>query len=252
VTRVAVVTAVRQETRAVLDALVRVERVRGAACPTWTGSAGGAAVTVVEGGVGRECAARAAATLASKPALLVSCGFAGALREDLAAGTPAICERVVWESEGRAGSYDVDAALLARVRSALPRDLTPAPVGGTLLSSPIVLAAVSAKSDAGRTHRAVAVEMEAAPLAEHARTTGIDFLPLRVILDPIDLSLEGLPPGIGSSWLARTRLLARPGVWPTIVALRSHAAAATAMLTHMSRVLLPALAEHPAGRYSNR
>jgi nucleoside phosphorylase len=242
VTRLAVVTAVRPETRAVLDALVRVERVRGAACPTWTGSAGGARVTLVEGGVGRACAARAAATLTSEPALLISCGFAGALRGDLMAGTPTICDRVVWETEGRAGSYDVDAALLARVRSALPRDLMPAPVGGTLLSSAVVLAAVTAKTNAGRTHQAVAVEMEAAPLAEHARTTGIDFLPLRVILDPIDLSLEGLPPGIGSSWLARTRLLARPGVWPTVVALRGYAAIATAMLTRTSKAILTALA----------
>jgi hypothetical protein len=103
------------------------------------------------------------------------------------------------------------------------------------------LAAVAAKRRAAERHAAVAVEMEAAALAAHAVERGVAFLALRAILDPADLSLEGLPPGLTASWAARARLVTMPGVWPLLATLRRHVAVATTALTRGARVVLPAL-----------
>jgi nucleoside phosphorylase len=202
--------------------------------PTWEGGLDDLAVTVIQAGVGPLRAARAARDLDSSYDLLVSCGFAGALRPALAVGALVIPERIVWAQ----GAYEVEPALRACLRAALAR-LPGAPsVAGALLSSPSILATAAAKAAAGREHAAVAVEMEAAALAERARAVDRPLVPLRVILDPVDLSLEGLPPGLDTSWTARGRLLWTPTLWATALTLGRHAQVAE---TALRRVVAPAL-----------
>jgi nucleoside phosphorylase len=228
--RVAVVTAVGPETRAVLRAIPGLRRIAAAEPRRWIGRAGRCDVELVQGGVGFAAAERAAAVLDAVPDLLVSCGFAGALRHGIDAGTVLLCDRIVWEDGAVRRQYDVSSAWTARLATALAAT-TVHTVAGALVSSPRVLASVEEKAAAGTRHDAVAVEMEAAPLAEYARAQGVALLPLRAILDVMELSLADLPPNLASSWRARTRLLATPGVWRTVATLRRLAEVAGTALT---------------------
>ena len=113
---------------------------------------------------------------------------------------------------------------------------------GPLLSSPVVLATAAEKSAAGARYGAAAVEMEGAAMARYATQHGIPFLPVRAILDPLELSLGDLPPGIGTSWSARARLVAAPSLWPKLRTLHAHARTAADVLDRVTSRLLADLA----------
>ena len=239
--RITVVTALRPESLAVLAALERPRRIRSVSGPSWAGMAGANHVTIVQAGVGPEAARRAAAALAADGDVIVSLGFAGGLAPGLVPGDLVLPAVVVWEEGEVARRYVVHDAVLAQADAALQSDLGWRPTRGNLFSSPTVLAASAAKRRAAERHAAVAVEMEAAVLAAHAAERGVVFVALRAILDPADLSLEGLPPGLTESWTARARLVAIPSVWPLVATLRRHVAVAATALTRGARAVLPAL-----------
>ncbi len=240
-TPIALVTALRLESRAVLGALANPRRVRPSALPTWIGRAGAGEVVVVQGGVGPDAARMAAIALPTDAALIGSIGVVGALVPELEPGDVVVPDTIVWAGERDAERYavapDLIASMLEALRPALPR----APRTGAMLSSPAVVAGVDAKRSAYDRHAAIAVEMEAAALAKHAARRGIPLFALRAVLDPADLSLEQLPPNLETSWTARARLATMPAVWPLLGALRRHAATAATSLTAALRVVLPAL-----------
>jgi nucleoside phosphorylase len=242
-TRVLVVTAVRSESRAALAALARPRRVRWTARPVWRGRAGPHEVAVLEAGVGPEAARRAIAA-ADPYDVVVSLGFAGALVAGAVAGDLVLANAVLWEEAGRCRRYDVPEALARAAEAALPAALRRGAARGPLLSSPAILGTPSAKREAGRRFGAVAVEMEAAALAQHAAERGAGLLPLRAVLDPIELSLAELPADLDRP-AGRARLLARPAVWPLLGTLRHHAAAAARTLAEAAAAVLPALAALP-------
>ena len=239
--RITVVTALRLESRAVLAALARPRRIRSVSGPSWAGTAGANHVTIVQGGVGPEAARRAAAALAADSDVILSIGFAGGLAPWLAPGDLVLPAVVLWEEGELVRRYAVHDAVLGQVDAALQSELGWRPTRGDLFSSPTVLAATAAKRRAAERYGAIAVEMEAAALAAYAAERGVTFVALRAILDPADLSLEGLPPGLAASWAARVRLVAIPSVWPLLAMLRRHVAVAAAALTRGARVVLPAL-----------
>jgi adenosylhomocysteine nucleosidase len=240
VSRVTVVTALRAESRAVLSALRQTRRVAHAERPTWRGTAGAHAITLVQAGVGPR-AVRETVRLLPPTDVLVSIGFAGALAPGLVAGDVVLPTAIVWEDAAGVQRYVVPVAPHAAVASALAAEWGRTMALGDLFSSPTVLAATSAKRVAGERHDAVAVEMEAGALAAHARAHGVAFLVLRAILDAADLSLEGLPPNLEVSWAARARLLTMPAIWPLIATLRHGVAVAKTALARSARVALPAL-----------
>jgi adenosylhomocysteine nucleosidase len=237
------VTALRLETRAVLAALTRPRRVRPAVRPTWAARAGAHVVTVVEGGVGPDAARAATAALPAGAAVLGSVGFVGALAPDLVAGDIVVAEAIVWDERGSVRRHVVAPVLVEALVGALTPASPRPPRAGAILSSPTVLAGVGAKRAAYDRHAAVAVEMESAALAAHAAARGTLFFALRVVLDPADLSLEGLPPELAVSWAARARVAAMPSVWPLLGTLRRHAATASTALTRALRTVLPALGD---------
>jgi nucleoside phosphorylase len=237
-----VVTAFRLETRAVLAALHDARRVRPATRPCWVARAGAREVLVVEGGVGPAAARGAATAIPPNAHLLGSGGFAGALAPGLLPGDVIVPSAIVWEDNGVGQRYEVPAALVEAVVRALVPVLPRPPQTGLVLSSPVVVAGVAAKRVAFDRHGALAVEMEAATLLSHARTCGVPFFALRVVLDPADLSLEELPPNLDASWVARVRLATMPTLWPLLATLRRHAATAGAELTRSLRAVLPDLA----------
>jgi len=239
--RILIVTAVRPETRAAIAALSQPRRVRPAAQPCWQGRAGANHVTLIQAGVGHE-AARRAITAASDPcSVVVSLGFAGALVAGPGTGDFVLSRTVLWDESGQLRRHDVARGLVDTVERALPPELRHTALRGPLLSSPIVLATPAAKEQAARHYGAVAVEMEAAALAGYAADHGIAFLALRVILDPVDLSLAGLPKNLDTSWAARARLFGMPATWPLLLLLRRHVTAAGMILRKVSAAVLPAL-----------
>jgi nucleoside phosphorylase len=238
----AVVTAIRHETRAALATLRRVRRLRGASCPSWEGEAGRNRVTVIQGGVGFARAREAAIVIPREASVVISFGFAGGLRAEVSAGAVVLCDAVVWEAHGTSSRYVVPSELIdALAATVLTMDGARA-TRGTILSSPVVLASRAAKAAAAQRWNAVAVEMEGAALAADAVARGVRLLPVRVVLDPLEVALEPLPAGVESSWTARARLLARPGIWPTLLALRRHLGVAVATLTRTGARLFPAIA----------
>jgi hypothetical protein len=153
-----------------------------------------------------------------------------------------LSQTVLWDESGQLHRHEVARGLVDTVETALPPELRDAALRGALLSSPVVLATPAAKDQAARHYGAVAVEMEAAALAGYAADHGIAFLALRVILDPVDLSLAGLPKNLDTSWAARARLVGMPATWPLLLLLRRHVAAAGMTLRKVAAAVLPALA----------
>ena len=238
---IALVTALRLETRAALAALARTRRIRPAARPSWIGRAGTREIVVVQGGVGPAAAAAALAAVPRAATLLGSIGFAGALEPGLRPGDVVVASAILWDDAGVLRRYEVAPALVEALRRALDPVLPRPPSAGALFSSPTVLAGVAAKRATYERHDAAAVEMEAAALARYATTHELPLFALRAVLDPATLSLEGLPPNLDSSWAARARLATTPAVWPLLGALKRHADVAGRALTVALRAALPAL-----------
>jgi nucleoside phosphorylase len=174
---VVVFAALGWEARAVVDGLQGVEALGPRA---WRGYLGdGAAVRVLQVGVGPVRAARAAASI-EQARLFLSCGCAGALAGGLHAGDMIVGDRVI----------ALDGT--GTVAESLP--LAPAALGtwcrerglpirlGPVASSPTVLASRDAKTRAARTG-ALVVEMESAAVAAAARERHIPCAVVKVVLD---------------------------------------------------------------------
>jgi nucleoside phosphorylase len=199
-------------------------------------------VTLIQAGVGHEAARRGVTAAPDPCSVIVSLGFAGALVAGAGTGDFVLSRTVLWDENGQLRRHQVAPGLVDTVETALPPELRHAALRGALLSSPVVLATPAAKEQAARHYGAVAVEMEAAALAGYAADHGIAFLAIRVILDPMDLSLAGLPKNLDTSWAARARLVGMPATWPLLLLLRRHVTAAGITLRKVATAVLPVLA----------
>jgi hypothetical protein len=106
---------------------------------------------------------------------------------------------------------------------------------GSILTSPRVLVRASEKRAAGATG-ALAVEMEAGPLARWAGRHGVPFVHLRVVLDPVSSSLPDRDEGEGQgravgSWLRRA-------VWSPVWRLRRQIRIAGQVVTELTAALV--------------
>lgn len=236
-----VVTAVAPESRAVLRALRQPTRVRLHGFRAWRGTVDSRPVIVMQSGIGPERARRALTALSDPCALVVSAGFAGALVGEVGAGDVVLPETIVWRSGAMLARYAIPTGPWQSARAALPTRLASRTVYGPLLSSPTVLASVADKRDAARRFRAVAVEMEVAGLLEVARQRNVGVLALRTILDAADVSLEGLPANLDTSWAARARLIGMPHVWSRVAALARQVSVASGALADATDAVLRAL-----------
>jgi adenosylhomocysteine nucleosidase len=237
--RLLVVTAVKAETRAVLAVLSRTTRTTLPGSPAWLGRVGDRAVTVVQGGIGP---ARAAAALAAMPAthdLVVAVGFAGALVLAVNPGDVLLPETVVWDDARELRRYTVAPAAWRNARAGLERDGGLHVHTGPLLSSPVVVPSPERKRDAAARTGAVAVEMETAALIAGAAARDVPVLALRVALDGADVSLEGLPEDLDSSWTSRAKLVGRPRAWPVVARVAREFPRATRALTRAAALVLP-------------
>jgi nucleoside phosphorylase len=179
--RIAVFAALDWECRAVLTALRGVRRARVDRFRCWEGRAAGSAIVVVKTGVGPTRAAAAArATLGLAPVgEVVSAGCAGGLDPTLMAGDLVIASAV--HDDCATAPAVPDAAARARALAAAGSAGLRACEGALLCSSTPLLSAEAKRGAAAA--GAIAVEMEAAPIAALAAVAGIPFLSVRAILD---------------------------------------------------------------------
>lgn len=147
--------------------------------------------SLVATGIGGEAVqARLPAFLAHhQPGLLISTGFAGALRAGLSPGEIVLADRLLTE-DGK--EINLDKELLYRTGQALD---SIAVHRGRLLTCSRPIRTPQEKERLGRSFGAVAVEMEAFPTAEIAQALGIPFLALKAVLDPME---RALPPFVQS------------------------------------------------------
>jgi nucleoside phosphorylase len=185
------------EARAVRAALSGVRRHATAGVVVWVGGAAHRRVMVVQTGVGpaRVRDALAGVNLAQSGARwLVSTGCAGGLAPGLEPGSLVVATELLDHDGGRRGSGMEAPAL--RLRAWARRfDLELRP--GPFLSMARPLLSAADKRRAHERLAAIAVEMEAAPLAALAAAHGMTFVGVRAILDPAETAVPDLPLGGG-------------------------------------------------------
>jgi adenosylhomocysteine nucleosidase len=119
---------------------------------------------------------------AYRPRLVLSAGFGGALDGRLRVGDLVLATEVV-DAEGRCRPTTWPGALPAGVgRPTLHR--------GRLLTAPGLLADPGEKRALGERHRALAVDMESAAVAERCTREGVPFGCLRAVSDDIHTALS--------------------------------------------------------------
>jgi adenosylhomocysteine nucleosidase len=187
-----VVFALRREARAFRRKEFRPQH-RFPGAPCWARFCGQAwlSVLVLETGLGAERARRAAAWMLGRPRLnnveyrpkmVLAAGFCGALQDGLQVGDVVLATEVVdtsgncwpatWPVELPAGPWD------------------PPLHRGRLVSVPQLAATPEQKRALGMQHGALAVDMEAAALAEACRKAGVPFGCVRAVSDEAGMTLS--------------------------------------------------------------
>jgi adenosylhomocysteine nucleosidase len=158
------------------------------------------AVLVACSGIGRRAARRMAETVVSlfKPKVLLSIGLAGALGPELRVGAIIIPAEIVDSSTGERISVG--------------------PEGKYTLVSASGVASAEAKRLLARQYDAAAVDMEAAAVAQVARSAGIRFAAVKAISDEYDFPLPDMEPFIQENGRFQTmrfvsHVAAHPDLW---------------------------------------
>jgi adenosylhomocysteine nucleosidase len=185
--RLAIFCALRWECRAVLRALPQARKQSDGRWKTWTAQTADSSVVLVQTGIGMQLAGQAAASVAASGHfdLFLSAGCAGALAPELGPGDLVVASTIV----GPSMRLGTDGAFNDRARQVCKDRNLPIYSGG-VLTSPIVLATIAARREAVQASGAIAVEMEAAPIASVAAEHGIPFGEIRAILDSADIELH--------------------------------------------------------------
>lgn len=207
------VTAVRTETRAVLETLRNVRRSSLAGVRRWQGRSPGRSVIVVEAGIGRSHARRALEAVPPPHGPVICVGFAGALVSAAKPGDVVLPTSIVWEEQAGLQRYEISQPAWQRIEGHVATMNCGTLWQGPILSSPTIIASPDDKHDACLRTGAVAVEMEAAGLVPVVRERGVELFVVRAVLDTADVSLADLPSELDSSWAARAELFRRPRAW---------------------------------------
>jgi nucleoside phosphorylase len=182
------------------------------------------------GGIGSDAARRATEALIGQlnPGRVVSVGFAGALDRSMQVGDIVTPQLVINAAHG------------ARTEIGLGQ--------GALVSSPSV-ADKEQKIRLAKAYGAIAVDMEAAAVAQGAQARGIEFGAVKVISDAFDFNMPALDPFVAHDGTFRSARFAayvalHPWLWKSTLTLAQNSSKA-------SRALCAALADylaHEGGR----
>ena len=153
-------------------------------CTRWRGG------WVAISGIGPHNAMRAAERLVAQGVVqLASWGVAGALQPDLMPGDVLVPNRIVYSTDDT--GYATDETTSARLVAALKDRLRVR--RGILWSTYEAIATRTEKHDIAERSHALAVDMEAAPVAAVAQRAGLPFVAVKVICDT---AAHELPEGI--------------------------------------------------------
>lgn len=227
-----VVFALGREAKAFRRAFPAQQRFAGAPC--WARFCGPAwlSVLVVETGVGRARAERAADWLLSRPRfgnvpyrpkLVLAAGYCGGLVDELRTGDCVLATEVVDEAGGRWSTT---------WPSELPAGPWQPPLHrGRLVTTRALAAEPYQKRALAQTHAALAVDMETAALAQRCAAAGVPFGCVRTVLDAVDKPLSPrlasvFAGGRVSPWRLAWALVRSPGLVGELLGLAQRAKAA--------------------------
>lgn len=237
--KIAIITAMPEESRAILRGAERVQTSRQGDRRIVRCRIGTHDVTLAEAGMGTLNAGWAATMLAvDRPGLLVSAGFGGGVLPGLAVGDVVMAERVLhWTGDGL---EDVATGFYA------PREdaASPGPLHGQFITSDALLNKNRLLAFLPHDALRPVLEMESAAVARVAAESGIPFLGLRSVSDPWDEEL-GFSIDEFCDDDKRIRLfkvlatiLRRPRIIPQLIRLaRNSRVAARGLGTAMERLL---------------
>ncbi len=198
-------------------------------------------VVVTEGCFGNERAREAVGLTVEryKPDVVVSAGFAGAVRDGIEPGDLYLCERLMC-LEGSAALWGLDSPKESpRPDEGVLRRLIRTEVGGLraagCMTLPQLASGSSMKRWVGENYPVSLVDMESYWASEAARRKGIPFLAVRAVLDPVGQTLPPFVSGAADSpaglWPRALGYLATsPGDAPRLLSLWSQARAARGAL----------------------
>lgn len=182
--KIAIITAMPEEARAVLRGAEQVEKSLHGNRMAFRCRLGGHDIRLFEAGMGMLNAGWAASALAAEtPDLMVSAGFGGGVLPGLKVGDVVMAERVLhWTGAGfeqvQTRFYDLNAGASASL-----------PLKGSIITSDGILNKRHLMELLPSGINRPVVEMESAAVARVAAENGIPFLGLRVVSDPWDEEL---------------------------------------------------------------
>lgn len=232
---IALVVALSQERRALQRVLCSPRRAGAEDYPLLHGELGGRPVLLIQAGIGRERAGRALLSASRRFSLRAawSLGFAGALVDGLGPGD-LVVSSVVLDDDHLAGGSVASASGQEAVRAALAAAGIVSH-GGSLLSVDAPLRTPETKRAAHGRTGAVAVDMEAAGVAEAAETLGIPWLAIKAVVDAVD---EALPAFLSGCTTSRGDLRWRGMLWSLAVGSRRRALRRLARASRLAALAL--------------
>ena len=196
---IAVLCAIRQEISPIAACMNVSKKFNIDEIPFYQGDMGGEPLTLVQAGIGRENAIKAASCLLESTSvdLLISAGVAGGIRPGLNVSDLVIAERVGYTKQSDLDGEELQLAAnfvckeeivqLARQCNDNPETMLHF---GNLLTVDKVIGKASTKRRIGEQNSFLAVEMESAAVAEVAMEKDVAFAAIRSISDDIDDDLH--------------------------------------------------------------
>lgn len=234
--------ALAWEVRPVLAALDQVHADPLPGFRSWCARAGDVTVRVVRTGIGaRRAEAAARQARGDGTRVFLGTGCAGGLSPGLAPGD-LVCATSLVDAHGRPVAASGTRCGVALRRWAAARGL--ALHAGCCVSVTEPLGTVTGKVEMNRTLGAIAVDMEAAAIGSVAAATGVEFIGVRTILDPVDMALPDLGAAGddgGEASVLRplvTHVLRNPGTLREIARLAAMRRVARGALEHFFRVFV--------------
>ena len=197
---------------------------------TWLGRQ----ILVVQSGVGKKRARNVLEQVLSaySPTLVISCGFAGGLNNDLKLGDILIADIVI-DIAGKPNDKNVTAKTAKVLDSTevlkakeLSDGFSFAVYSGPLITSDLAISIPEKKKELGDQNSALAVDMETSALLEVTSQRSTPLVSIRVISDTVDQELANFSPcfdenGNVSKMNAGWYILTNPSLIPMAMSLKS-------------------------------
>jgi len=189
--KIGIITAMPEETRAVVRAIGGTRKVQIGKLAVWRGQFAGHDVVIVEAGMGFANAARTAEKLVQYvcPDLIVSAGFCGGIAAELLVGDIVVATGLTIVSEKNLDQVPVEIPAACRnfvVRQAAEGRRV---FGGLFASTPVIMPKSRLAAMLPPDASYPVVEMESAAIAIVAVENGIPLVGIRAVSDPLDEEL---------------------------------------------------------------